>query len=68
MPVSIPAYPLPLGGLLGIGLSIHLARLTLSSDPGPPDTVSGVRRLNTLVELVAAGSLACVPQFLPLIP
>ena len=68
MPVFVTAYPFPLGGLLGIGLSIHLARLALSSDPGPPETVSGVRRLNTLVELVAAGSLACVPQFLRLIP
>ena len=29
--------PFPLVGLLGIGLTIYLARLTLSRDPGPPE-------------------------------
>lgn len=37
MPVSITAYSFPLGGLLGIGLSIYLARLAPSHDPGPPE-------------------------------
>lgn len=68
MPVSITAYPFALGGLLGLGLSIYLARLLSSGDPGPPEMVSGIRRLNTLVELHVAVSLAFAPQFSRLIP
>jgi len=39
MPVSTTAYVFPIVGLLGIGLTVYLARLTLSNDPGTPEIV-----------------------------